>query len=296
MHGKPNLIYLDGAPEFKSDALKRGCEQHGIKRDYRPGGQPHFGGIIERVIGTAMKMAHELPGTTFSNTQERGRYNSEGNAILTLQELEKWLTLAIGVYHETVHSELWEPPAACWKKSIESSKLFTVKNEKAFLIDFLPVIQRSISRTGFVVDHISYYADILKPWIANRHSLDRFVIRRDPRDISKVWVLDPASKQYFEIPYRSLANPAVTLWEHKRAVARLREKGQAQVNEAAIFRIIDSMREITETAAKERKRARLDKARRDHLGASPKRLELTAPDCVEPATQQAKPFDDIELW
>ena len=81
MHGKPNCIYLDNAREFHSEALKRGCEQHGIKRDYRPAGLPHFGGIIERVIGTAMKMAHELPGTTFSNTQERGKYKvrSKGN-------------------------------------------------------------------------------------------------------------------------------------------------------------------------------------------------------------------------
>jgi putative transposase len=243
-----------------------------------------------------MRMAHELPGTTFSNTQDRGNYNSEVRAVLTLRELEKWLTLAIGIYHETVHRGLWESPAACWKRSTGTAKLVTVKSEKAFLIDFLPVIQRSIGRTGFLVDHISYYADTLKPWIANRHSLDRFVIRRDPRDISKVWVLDPESKHYLEIPYRSLANPAVTLWEHKKAVAKLREKGRAQLNEAAIFRMIDSMREITETAAKERKRARLDKARRVHLEASPKKTKLTAPDCAEPATQQAKPFEDIELW
>ena len=40
------------AIEFKSEALARGCEQHGIKQSYRPAGQPHFGGIIERLIGT----------------------------------------------------------------------------------------------------------------------------------------------------------------------------------------------------------------------------------------------------
>jgi putative transposase len=36
---------------------------------YRPPGQPHFGGIVERLIGTMMRMVHdEVPGTTFSNT------------------------------------------------------------------------------------------------------------------------------------------------------------------------------------------------------------------------------------
>lgn len=68
MSGKPRQLYLDNAAEFKSEALRRGCEQHGIRLDYRPLGQPHYGGIVERIIGTAMQMIHdELPGTTFSN-------------------------------------------------------------------------------------------------------------------------------------------------------------------------------------------------------------------------------------
>jgi DNA invertase Pin-like site-specific DNA recombinase len=33
---------------------------------YRPPGQPHFGGVVERLIGTMMQMVHELPGTTQS--------------------------------------------------------------------------------------------------------------------------------------------------------------------------------------------------------------------------------------
>jgi putative transposase len=36
MSGKPRLLYLDNAAEFKSEALRRGCKQHGIRLDYRP--------------------------------------------------------------------------------------------------------------------------------------------------------------------------------------------------------------------------------------------------------------------
>ncbi|MDQ1538730.1 MAG: putative transposase [Actinomycetota bacterium] len=60
---------MDNAGEFKSEALRRGCEQHGIKLDYRPPGEPHYGGIVERVIGTMMQMIHELPGTTHPDLQ-----------------------------------------------------------------------------------------------------------------------------------------------------------------------------------------------------------------------------------
>ena len=85
MSGKPRELYVDNAAEFKSEALRRGCDQHGIRLRYRPPGQPHFGGIIERLIGTMMQMVHELPGTTFSSTAERGGYDSDAKAVLTLR-------------------------------------------------------------------------------------------------------------------------------------------------------------------------------------------------------------------
>jgi hypothetical protein len=57
---------------------------------YRPPGQPHFGGVVERLIGTMMQMVHELPGTTFSSTAARGAYDSDGKAVLTMWELQCW--------------------------------------------------------------------------------------------------------------------------------------------------------------------------------------------------------------
>ena len=78
MSGEPLALYPDNASEFKSEALRHGCEQHGIVLDYRRKGLAHFGGIVERLIGTLMTMVHELPGTTFSDTAERGTYDSDG--------------------------------------------------------------------------------------------------------------------------------------------------------------------------------------------------------------------------
>lgn len=89
MCGKPARLYVDNGADFHSEGLRRGCEVHGIQLDYRPINRPHYGGIVERVIGTAMQLIHELPGTTFSNTQERGAYDFDAKAALTLQELDK---------------------------------------------------------------------------------------------------------------------------------------------------------------------------------------------------------------
>lgn len=296
MHGKPKRIHVDNAPEFHSEGLKRGCEQHGIARDYRPKKQPHFGGIIERVIGTAMELAHQLPGTTFSNVKQRGTYNPEKTATLALCELEKWLVLAIATYHETVHGTLLEPPGSVWKRTTQSEALFRVRDQKAFLIDFLPVITRAIGRTGFVVDHVTYYADLLKPWIANREQLSKFIIRRDPRDLSRIWVLDNSSQNYIEIPYRALSNPAITLWEHRKAIETLRAKGRMQVDEEAIFRMIDQMRKIVEVSGKESKRIKREKARRQHLELN--KSSSPSPAFTPKGAEQPCRvlFDDIEEW
>lgn len=303
MSGKPRLLYLDNAAEFKSEALRRGCEQHGIRLDYRPPGQPHYCGIVERIIGTAMQMIHdELPGTTFSNPGQRGEYDSEKMATLTLRELERWLALAVGTYHGSVHNGLLQPPAARWAEAVERVGVpAVVTRPTAFLVDFLPVIRRTLTRTGFVIDHIHYYADALKPWIARRERLPAFLIRRDPRDISRIWVLEPEGQHYLEIHYRTLSHPAVTLWEQRQALAKLRQLGREQVDESALFRMIGQMREIVTTAQKATRKARRDADRRQHLKTSEPPAKPIPPD-VDMADPQAdnlppaKPFDQIEEW
>jgi putative transposase len=103
MSGRPAELYVDNAAGFKSEALRRGCEQQGMRLRYRPPGQPHYGGIVERVIGTMMQVVHELPGATFSRTHDRRSYDSAPHAARTLRELQHWLALAVACYHGEVH-------------------------------------------------------------------------------------------------------------------------------------------------------------------------------------------------
>jgi putative transposase len=275
MGGKPRRLYVDNAAEFKSEALRRGCEQHGIVLAYRPPGQPHYGGIVERVIGTAMSKVHELPGTTFSNVADRGSYDAEGKAALTMRELERWLALAVATYHGSVHRGLQQTPAGRWAQGVaEVGVPALVATPTVFLVDFLPVIRRTLTRTGFVIDYVHYFANVLKPWIARRRELERFVIRRDPRDISRIWVLDPAGESYLQVPYRTLSHPPVSVWEHRAAVTRLREAGRAQVDEHALFRMVEQMRAITDTATKTTRSARRNAERRTTSLARPAQAPL----------------------
>jgi putative transposase len=300
MSGKPRELYVDNAAEFKSEALRRGCDQHGIRIGYRPPGQPHYGGVVERLIGTMMRMLHELPGTTFSNTRERGDYDSDAKAVLTLRELQRWLALAVACYHGEPHEGLGgRTPAGVWADKVaEAGAPVTVINEIAFLVDFLPVIRRSLTRTGFQIDHVQYYCDALKPWIARREQLGKFVLRSDPRDISRIWALDPGGTAYLEVPYRTLSRPAISTWEQQAAVARLRELGRAEVDENALFAMVAQMRGITDTAAATTRKARRDRERRSATPTRPRPADaIPRPPVPETSGDTgAKPFEVIEQW
>jgi len=171
-----------------------------------------------------------------------------------------------------------------------------VTNEAAFLVDFLPVIRRTLTRTGFVIDHVGYFSDALKPWIARRDRLDRFVIRRDPRDISRIWVLTPGGDSYLEVPYRTLSHPPVSVWEQRAAVARLRELGRSQVDEAALFRMVEQMRAITESAVKTTRKSRRDAERRPVPPAAGGGAPPVPPASSTSESVSATPFDVIEEW
>jgi putative transposase len=267
--GKPDCIHLDNAAEFHSEALRRGCDQHGIAIVHRPLRRPHYGGTVERVLGTLMQLIHQLPGTTFSHLAERGTYDAEAQAVLTLAELEKWLTIAITqYYHHAWHRGLGGIPLAHYTAAMLGTPEAPgrgyppkIRDPRAFLIDFLPVERRSLQRFGFMLDHITYYSPALRPLLGQQEKRPKFLIRRDPRDLSRIYVLEPKSQQYLEVPYRTLARPTITLWEHRHAVQTLRQAGRGQIDEGALFGAIEQMRALTETAAATSKAARRQRER-----------------------------------
>ncbi|EPO5561017.1 transposase, partial [Pseudomonas aeruginosa] len=266
VHGIPERLHLDNAKEFRSEALRRGCEQHGIAIDHRPVRTPHYGGHIERLIGTMMGKVHLLPGTTFSNVQAKGDLDPSKSAVMTLEEVERWLGHAIaGVYHREVHRGLGVPPLVAWEKGISGDDQVlgrgsptTVSDPRRFLIDFLPIARRLVRRDGVSLHSIGYWSDVLSTWIGHAEPM---IVRFDPRDLSRIYLLGPDGT-YYDLTYRDLRRPPISLWEHRAALKRLREQGHAHVDEAAIFRAVQAMREIADQAAHTSKTARRQKERR----------------------------------
>lgn len=306
--GRPRQIGVDNAAEFHSEALERGCAQHDITIDWRPLGRPQVGGIVERVIGTLMELVHGLPGTTFSNVMQRGRYDSDKAACLTLAELERWLAVAIAkLYHLRPHAGLdGASPLQRYQEGVRALAADgqappTPRDPRAFLIDFLPVVRRTLRRDGIVIDHIHYFSDALKPWIERDGPPRRLLIRRDPRDLSRIYVHDPDDGGHLEVGYRELSRPPVSLWEHRLARSRLRRQRQSELDEGVLFAAIEEMREIEVQARTTTRTTRRNQARRLGLRViaepEPRLSEPASPwlvRAVEGMTS-SEPFD-VEEW
>jgi len=258
--GLPRTIHVDNAREFHAEALVRGCQEYGIRLDHRPPGRPHFGGHIERLIGTMMGAVHLLPGTTFSNVNEKGSYASEGRALLTLPELERWLALQIaGVYHLSIHSALGATPLAVWQAELEKvmPPLRHPVDETEFFLSFLPAVPRQIRRDGIHFYNIRYWDNVLSPWAGRLKQ--PLLVKYDPRNLSRVYVQDPGGR-HWPIPYADLRQPPIALWEMEAANKQARQSGRSMNSEQAIFaNILEQRRVVREAGSLSKQRRRQEK-------------------------------------
>lgn len=256
--GIPNMIHMDNAKEFRGVNLQNVCNEYGINIVWRPVGKARYGAHIERLLGTLKDYIHTLDGTTFSNIQERGEYNSQKNATMTLSEFESWLTILIAdVYHNQIHSTLQMSPLQKYKEGIFGTTTQPprglpkkIEDEHLLYINLLPKEERTIQQYGIQIDNIYYYSEVLNAWIDSfeyvrgKKVKKKFIIRRDPRDISQVWFYHPQVNKYYRIPYRNPRLPKVSIWEYRAALKHLKRENNREYNETEVFEALNRLREI----------------------------------------------------
>lgn len=270
--GVMRTLHADNGKDFRSNAIQKSCDEYGISMEWRPVRTPHFGGHIERMLGTISKEIHALPGTTFSNIQKKGEYDSEKLAALTFDELYRYLIHFItGVYHLRIHKTIGMPPIEKWRDGILGNGRVRgtghpepVHDQERLRINFLPHTERTVQREGIVWDNIHYYSDALRPWInaIKGGRKVKFTIRRDPRDISKIYFLDPDLGLYLEVPYRDITKPSVSIWDCRKAKRSLKDRGWEAINEDAIFATLDEMESIAAESKKMTNKARREEQRK----------------------------------
>lgn len=228
-------LHADNGPDFRSEVYKANLQQYGCWPLWRKLRQPHYGGHIERLIGTINRVFHDLPGTTFSNPRERATYDSEGNAVFTIDELEQVVAhWVVNIYHKTLHEELGCTPLEKWEAGILGTDgspgvglQDRAEDPERVALDLLPFDERTVQRDGITWDKITYISEALVPWIKASEGRVRkkFKVRRDPRDVTCVWFLDPTSGVYHRVPEETRQMKPISIWDHRLADSLKQKRG-----------------------------------------------------------------------
>lgn len=299
-------IHTDNAAEFRGQMLRYACGEHNIVPELRPKGKARYGGTVERAFRTFMKKIHEeVPGTTFSSVHDKVNYDSEGHAVMTLGELERWFTLyVLGIYHQHEHrgNENKMSPHYKWEKfHLEGMNGLpplglppAIENVERLRLDLLPFFEATVQRYGIRNWSIDWFSPRIRALIGTKGdhgNARKFICRFNPRDLSKIWLYDDRHKVYIEVPYRDITRPPVTLWQVKAAKRRLRDEGKPTTNEPLIFKAVEYMRKIVLEAQKSRTATRRAAQRIRNAEAERKRdtAKASAPASDRPRTEVTEP-------
>ncbi len=271
--GLPESVHVDNAAEFKSRAFRRACENEGIAVAYRPPARPRYGGHIERLIGTMMGAVHVLPGTTFSNPDNRGDYKPTSAACMTLYELETYLAVEITEsYHQRIHRGLQRAPIAVWRDFVDDVPLRMPKDRMGFWVSFLPEEKRMLRPDGIhMFGNLKYWNGALAGDVGRVG--DPVLVKYDPRDISRVFVARP-SGSYVEARWSDLTWPPVSLHEWTNQQRELNKLARAERNTGAMLRatvrkrsIVEKAKRLTLEAERISSLSPIDKRRDDEFGS-----------------------------
>ena len=165
--GVPRACYLDNGSPFVDAWLLRGCGVLGVKLVHSRPGKPEGRGKIERFFRTVRDQFLVEVG--------------DGEKVAGLAEMNRlfraWLETA---YHQAVHSETGEAPAARWEKATPEER--AVPDPALLREAFLWSERRKADKTALVRLHGNVYQ--VDAWLAGRVVELLF----DPFDLDRIEV------------------------------------------------------------------------------------------------------------
>ena len=244
--GLPETVHSDNGADFRSHAFAWACREEGIKLIFRPRGAPHYGGHIERLIGTTMARVHFFPGSSFANPGARQGNDPARFAAMTFREFECALGWEIaGRYNQQIHSALLRPPIALWREHEASLALRMPKDRMAFWVSFLPDAHRTPRPDGIWLHGIPYWSNALSSQVGRVKR--ELLVKFDPRDVSRIFVQHPDG-HFMEARARALGFPAISLREWKQARKALGVKGREERNDEQITKTALAQRKLIDEA------------------------------------------------
>lgn len=213
-YGLPKILHMDNAVEFTANNFIHACNGVGIKHKLRPIGRKHFGGHVERLIGTLMiSKVHLLKGTTMSNAVARRGAKSEKNATMTFEDFSIWFAREVNIYHSTVHSVIKKSPKRMWESFFKPAGMTpfppTVDDPLQFKLRFMPEKTRTIQPEGILLFGKKYWDPILQPY----YGRNNIQVKYDPFSMRTIWV--KIEGVYCKVGYSDLTDKDFSYEEYR---------------------------------------------------------------------------------
>lgn len=244
-YGIPHALICDNGSEFHSHDLKRVCEELNIELQYCPKRNPHYKGAVERYIKTLNNaVSHNLPGTTKTNINERGDYESIKHAVCTLDDVialvHEWF---VNIYQNTQHRTTLRTPAKLWKEGL--SIVEPVLPESAEKLDIITCKQaiRMLSHKGIELNNLFYKEDFL--FELRRRNINNYQvsIRYDPMDLGYIWVLDEINNEFLKVSCTTRGTNGLSERAYKAIRKREKEKGNKDFDRNKLLEYREDFRE-----------------------------------------------------
>ena len=247
--GVPETIVVDNGPEFHSAWFDDACAQLGINIQYSPVRSPWFKGKVERWLGTVAKsFCHQLPGTTFSNVQDRGDYQSEKRAAITLDDFvhlfHKWV---IDVYMFDWHGGLQGIPRQFWEKGTKEHPVRLPDRREDLDALLGGVEERVLGRQGIQMHGLLYTSEEIRRMRTNPAMPRTVKVRFDPSNLEHVWVVDPLTGISVRIPslYPEYTT-GLSLAQHKAIQRYAKAEAEDYVSIADLCSARDALRRMAD--------------------------------------------------
>lgn len=261
-YGIPETVVVDNAPEFHGESFEEAAAQLGFNIQYGPKGEPWYRPTIERAFRTKNTGTwHRQPGTTFSNILDKGDYNPQKHALASFDDfMEMAHIFMIDIYPRQHHRgikvdkfprhklrDIEVVPALLWEKAIKEYPPTLPPHRDELQVLIGEIKRRVIFSYGIDLDGLTYNSESLAGLRRRTPAGEQVVVKRDPDNISLIYVADEKNGLYFPVPaVNQEYTRNLTLWQHKKIKAFARQRAKDTVNIDELLRAKQVMQEIIE--------------------------------------------------
>lgn len=188
----PQVIVIDGGPEFQSTYFETLLARYECTKKTRPPAKARFGSVCERLFGTTnTQFIHNLRGNT--QITRNIRQVTKGNAPVaqaawTLGCLYDYLSMFLFEIYDTIgHPALGQSPRKTHLAGVEGAGFRpnrVIAYDQAFLMATLPTTPRGTAKVspgrGVIINHVYYWAEAFRDPTIENHDVG---VRYDPFDI-----------------------------------------------------------------------------------------------------------------